>query len=159
MTPGRRLSVCRKVEADWEVLPAGVNRIVSTIKRKEVALMETYGHVECIEEYVEVKPNKQYLSNTDLVGPGGHATSEEEKVPPFPSPIQTPIEEEEMDKGYKDSDEEADDEKSHNSLPVNKVQDQKIEKIQIAKSPSICSILKEEPIVLDPNEPIVIASF
>jgi len=47
-------------------LPPGINRVISTHKRKEITLFEKLGNPESIEEYIEVNPNKQYLSNTDL---------------------------------------------------------------------------------------------
>ncbi len=63
----RRSSLAsRRVECDWELLPPSINRIVSTHKKKEISVMDKFADPETIEDYVEVKASKQYLSNADL---------------------------------------------------------------------------------------------
>ena len=50
----------------WENLPPGINRVVNTHGKKEVALTEALGSLESVEEYVEVTRGKKFMSSSDL---------------------------------------------------------------------------------------------
>ncbi len=61
--PGRGL-------IEWEPLPPGINRLVSTSGKKEITIYEALGSQETVEEYVEAAAGterKLFMSSNDLI--------------------------------------------------------------------------------------------
>lgn len=90
----------------WESLPPSINRIVNTHGKKEIILYEEMDNIESFEEYVEVQCFKRFKSTSEMkdeleemLAQGIAAKTRTEKRKLL-------IEEDFVDKGYRESDEE-----------------------------------------------------
>ena len=73
---------------EWETLPQGVNRLVSTQGKKEITIYESLGSQEIVEEYVEAAAageRKLFMSSNDLLLMEAAAAAAAAKQPPPPS--------------------------------------------------------------------------